>query len=336
MIGVSGPSSVHEGETITLTCRYDLGRDAIYSMKWYKNKEEIYRYVPTDNPEYKTFPLPGIEIDSTSTRPNQLVMRITGPLASGQYKCEITVETPSFVTLHRSHNLTVVGKSFRFDAQSHLHGISRSSWFVPAPPKLAPKITGIDSNYRIGDQVEVFCTSKDSKPAASLNWRINGKPVSFGSEANQTLTAQLARLFCSKTNGNEGKSEKPSHYSTIILAGVGSVFGEKEIRGIQSESVFQASRRDLVPEKITLNESSGLETSQLGLRFTAAASHFNNGELRLICGAEIEGVWKTHVEGVALGGGTRTEADVAARSGLQEAKSTRDLTRPNHLLVRNR
>lgn len=63
MIGVSGPSSVHEGETITLTCRYDLGRDAIYSMKWYKNKEEIYRYVPTDNPEYKTFPTPGIEID---------------------------------------------------------------------------------------------------------------------------------------------------------------------------------------------------------------------------------------------------------------------------------
>lgn len=249
MIGVSGPSSVHEGETITLTCRYDLGRDAIYSMKWYKNKEEIYRYVPTDNPEYKTFPTPGIEIDSASTRPNQLVTRITGPLASGQYKCEITVETPSFVTLHRSHNLTVV-----------------------SPPKLAPKITGIDSNYRIGDLVEVFCTSKDSKPAASLNWRINGKP---------------------------------------------------------------APRSDLVPEKITLNDSSGLETSQLGLRFTATESHFTDGELRLICGAEIEGVWKTHVEGVALGGGARTEADVAARSGLQEAKSARDLTQPNHLLVRN-
>ena len=44
MIGVSGPESVNEGETITLTCRYDLGRDAIYSMKWYKSGQEVYRY----------------------------------------------------------------------------------------------------------------------------------------------------------------------------------------------------------------------------------------------------------------------------------------------------
>ena len=39
-------------------------------------------------------------------------------------------------------------------------------------------------------------------------------------------------------------------------------------------------------------------------RFTAENAHFPSGELRLVCQAEIEGVWKTHVEGVALGGGS--------------------------------
>lgn len=65
MLGVSGPKSVNAGDTVTLTCRYDLGRDAIYSMKWYKDHHEVYRYIPTDSPEYKSFNVPGIEIDVT-------------------------------------------------------------------------------------------------------------------------------------------------------------------------------------------------------------------------------------------------------------------------------
>jgi hypothetical protein len=37
-------------------------------------------------------------------------------------------------------------------------------------------------------------------------------------------------------------------------------------------------------------------------RFTAELGHFPEGEMRLVCLAEIANVWKTHVEGVALGG----------------------------------
>ena len=104
---------------------------------------EIYRYIPTDSPEIKTFHAPGTVIDvsqkrfsskrfyprsdfktfflfqSEATRPNQLVTRMTGPLGSGKYKCEITVETPSFVTLHRSINVTVVGEFNTEDNFTH-------------------------------------------------------------------------------------------------------------------------------------------------------------------------------------------------------------------------
>ncbi len=93
-------------------------------------------------------------MQNSDSRPNQLVIKVTGPLGSGEYRCEITVETPTFVTLDKVVNLTVV-----------------------VPPRLAPQITGIDSFYSAGDLVEVTCNSRDSKPAAELRWKLNGDMV---------------------------------------------------------------------------------------------------------------------------------------------------------------
>ncbi len=45
-------------------------------------------------------------------------------------------------------------------------------------PKDGPKITGGKDRYSEGDTVNVNCTSKESKPAADIQWIINGKPVS--------------------------------------------------------------------------------------------------------------------------------------------------------------
>ena len=81
-------------------------------------------------------------------------------------------------------------------------------------------------------------------------------------------------------------------------------------------------------------------------RFTSDNSFFPGGELRLTCSAEIEGVWKTHVEGLAMGGGKRRvaspgvtsvsevtkSADLNTASGLSQRDAKDE---PNHLLVRN-
>ena len=67
MSGVHGPTSAREGETVTLSCRYDLGRDPIYSMKWYKDGGEVFRYTPTEKPESRAFPSPGMRIDVSFT-----------------------------------------------------------------------------------------------------------------------------------------------------------------------------------------------------------------------------------------------------------------------------
>ena len=63
MLEIVGPQLVNMGELVTLVCRYDLGKDAVYSIKWYKDSHEIYRYVPTDQPEYFVFKTKGVNVD---------------------------------------------------------------------------------------------------------------------------------------------------------------------------------------------------------------------------------------------------------------------------------
>ncbi len=60
MKGIVAPKWVDTGERTKLLCDYDLQRDAIYSLKWYKDGKEIFRYVPTNNPQYKSFRSPGV------------------------------------------------------------------------------------------------------------------------------------------------------------------------------------------------------------------------------------------------------------------------------------
>lgn len=60
----------------------------------------------------------------------------------------------------------------------------------------------------------------------------------------------------------------------------------------------QADSRDLV-EYTPVNDTDGLETSRLGLRFTVGPRHFPSGELRLRCTATIAAVyWQSSEESV--------------------------------------
>lgn len=46
-----------------LECYYDLDGEALYSVKWYKDGNEFYRYVPRDMPPAQFFSLPGVSVD---------------------------------------------------------------------------------------------------------------------------------------------------------------------------------------------------------------------------------------------------------------------------------
>lgn len=151
MLGVGGPEWVHSGDSLDLVCKYDLGRDHIYSVKWYKDNAEIWRYHPSDKTQNTwVFPLAEVQV-LNSTRPHKLAVIVSGPRASGTYRCEVSVEK-TFLTLSSARNLTVV-----------------------VPPSSAPLITGGEEYYAEGHIINLICTSNMSKPAATLSWRINGK-----------------------------------------------------------------------------------------------------------------------------------------------------------------
>lgn len=61
-----------------LECDFDLEGNGLYSVKWYKDKREFYRYVPQELPMVKHFPSPGIKLNVSGLKLFQkLVTRTT-------------------------------------------------------------------------------------------------------------------------------------------------------------------------------------------------------------------------------------------------------------------
>lgn len=51
------------GGTAQLQCDYDLGNDTLYALKWYKDHEEFYRFVPKAVPQINSYETEGVHIN---------------------------------------------------------------------------------------------------------------------------------------------------------------------------------------------------------------------------------------------------------------------------------
>ena len=65
------PKHTIRGHAVKLECHYDMEGEALYSVKWYKDGREFYRFVPRDDPPGSVFPQPGIAVD-VSIQPEAL------------------------------------------------------------------------------------------------------------------------------------------------------------------------------------------------------------------------------------------------------------------------
>ncbi|XP_046387588.1 uncharacterized protein LOC124157128 [Ischnura elegans] len=134
-----------------LECHFDMEGESLYSVKWYKDGNEFYRYLPRDMPPAQVFPLPGVAIDIHNSTESTVVLSSVNLSSTGRYRCEVSAEAPSFQTVSDHGDMVVV-----------------------ALPEEGPRISGGRSRYQAGDTVRVNCTSGRSKPAAQLIWFING------------------------------------------------------------------------------------------------------------------------------------------------------------------
>ncbi|KAK2727280.1 cytotoxic and regulatory T-cell molecule-like isoform X2 [Artemia franciscana] len=152
LLQVTVPSVIQAGETATLQCIFDLEQDRLYSVKWYKDNVEFFRFIPKLDPPIATYVVDGLRVDERSSSDQNVVLPNVGLPSSGHYKCEVSAEAPSFVSVSGGGVIEVV-----------------------VLPQGKPSITGGQSKYQVGDYVDINCTSAPSKPPAILNWYINGK-----------------------------------------------------------------------------------------------------------------------------------------------------------------
>lgn len=57
------PNHVIRNNTVRLECHFDMNGEALYSVKWYKDGYEFYRYVPRDHPPAQVFDQSGVNVD---------------------------------------------------------------------------------------------------------------------------------------------------------------------------------------------------------------------------------------------------------------------------------
>ncbi|KAG1709824.1 hypothetical protein GQR58_002789 [Nymphon striatum] len=145
------PSPIAASGPALLSCVFDLEGSPLYSIKWYKDKEEFYRYVPRENPPVKIFDTGGIDIDLTKTNEGNVYLKNINLKTAGVYRCEVSGESPFFQTHVKQKRMVV-----------HVY------------PKHRPKISGTRYNYNSGDMVDVSCSTESSKPPATITWFING------------------------------------------------------------------------------------------------------------------------------------------------------------------
>ncbi|XP_063238363.1 uncharacterized protein LOC134539930 [Bacillus rossius redtenbacheri] len=149
------PEVVAAGEAVTMSCDYSLREhEALYSIRWYRDNAEFYRYVPKESPPTRVFHLRGVRVDVARSDERRVTLLDVGAILSGYYKCEVSADAPSFRTEIKSAYMTVAEL-----------------------PAADPEVAVDGPRYSAGDTVRANCTSAPSFPAANLTWFVNGHRV---------------------------------------------------------------------------------------------------------------------------------------------------------------
>ncbi|XP_031355655.1 uncharacterized protein LOC116179973 [Photinus pyralis] len=107
-VRVNVPQYRSPGESAQLLCDYDLGNDTLYSIKWYKDHEEFYRFVPMARPQATSYKMEGIFVDMGLSDRKKVVLRTVNLKSSGLYRCEVSAEAPSFSSAQSEARMEVV------------------------------------------------------------------------------------------------------------------------------------------------------------------------------------------------------------------------------------
>ncbi|KAG8322734.1 hypothetical protein J6590_018119 [Homalodisca vitripennis] len=109
LIKVKVPAYKLKGETAVLQCVYEMeGLEKLYTVKWYRENEEFYRYVPKYKPSQISYKVEGIRVDHQMSDDTKVTLKSVSLKTTANYRCEVSAEAPSFASVQGSGRLEVV------------------------------------------------------------------------------------------------------------------------------------------------------------------------------------------------------------------------------------
>ncbi|XP_068209198.1 junctional adhesion molecule 2A-like [Palaemon carinicauda] len=143
------PPRVQAGETVQLSCLFDLEGKKLYSLNWWRGSEQFFQFSPNSQEQILIYDSPGIEIDKDRSGGEKVVLRNVSRATSGKFKCEVLAE------------------SFEKDFAS-------TSMEVIEVPDRPPSVSVTRLQWSPGQVLSANCTSPDARPPPDLHWYING------------------------------------------------------------------------------------------------------------------------------------------------------------------
>ncbi|XP_073944865.1 uncharacterized protein [Choristoneura fumiferana] len=155
------PSYGDPRRNVDLTCHYinDKGNPPLHSVKWYRNNNEIFRYMPGQQPETRTFNTTAGGVTRGDCNKHSCSISVVLPKKYNtriSYMCEVSTEGPRFAVVKQTKNLTVA-----------------------VALNQDPVITGLPSSVSFGEDVLVNCTTAPAMPPANIVWYVDGKRERF-------------------------------------------------------------------------------------------------------------------------------------------------------------
>merc|ERR1719150_2390207 len=108
MRGLRVPKQLILGQSALLGCDYDLEESRLYSVKWYKDGQEFFRFMPSLDHKMQVFRVEGVSVDELGSSSSQVRLYPVTLDSGGIFRCEVSNESPDFDTVTRAEILSVV------------------------------------------------------------------------------------------------------------------------------------------------------------------------------------------------------------------------------------
>ncbi|XP_068230829.1 uncharacterized protein [Palaemon carinicauda] len=172
---VNVPRVAFIGQDVELECTFPwTDPNSLYSIKWWRDNDQFYQYIPKNPVPKKSFEVKGIRVILQKSTEFKVSLRNLSLDSSGAFTCEV-MSDENFETLRKSANMTVIDPPDGLQHGEYGPIIKVTGWSGAGPLEV-----------RDGQRVEALCQARNAYPHVMLAWYHNGTEVPREAVTNQT------------------------------------------------------------------------------------------------------------------------------------------------------